>query len=343
MAGVVLIVFFLFHVLPADPSRMMLGQRADSASVAVINRDLGLDQPPVTQLLLYLNDLSPVSYHSLNESSPSFYDINKYKSSLFLMQVTDESCIAVKTPYLRRSYQTKTDVGEIIMEKLPDTVVLAFSAIMIATILGLFLGVISALNKDKWIDRLAIAISVSGVSLPSFFASILFAWLFGFMLSAYTGLNMTGGLTEVDPFKGEYISWKNLVLPALVLGLRPLSVIVQLTRSTMLEVLSQDYIRTARAKGQEWKVIVGRHAFRNALNPVVTAISGWLGSLLAGAVFVEFVFGWNGLGKLTVTALENYDMPVVMGIVLFISFVFILINIISDLLNSALDPRIKNV
>jgi len=153
---------------------------------------------------------------------------------------------------------------------------------------------------------------------------------------------MTGGLYAVDPFKGEYLALKNLILPALVLGFRPLAIIVQLTRSSMLEVLSQDYIRTGKAKGLSAFVIITKHALRNAMNPVVTAISGWLGSLLAGAVFVEYIFGWNGIGKLTVTALENYDLPVVMGIVLFISLVFIALNILADLLNGVLDPRIRS-
>ena len=174
-----------------------------------------------------------------------------------------------------------------------------------------------------------------------FFASIIFAWLFGFVLSKYTGLNMTGGLYEIDAFRGVYIEWKNLILPAIVLGLRPMAIIVQLTRSSMLDVLSQDFIRTARAKGLSSKAIIIRHALRNALNPVITSISGWLGSLLAGAVFIEFIFGWNGIGKLTVTALDNYDLPVVTGIVLFISVIFIILNIIADVFNGMLDPRIR--
>ncbi|MFM2136183.1 MAG: hypothetical protein RL021_1583, partial [Bacteroidota bacterium] len=175
----------------------------------------------------------------------------------------------------------------------------------------------------------------------SFFAAILFAWLFGYLLAAWTGLDMTGGWKAIDPFKGEYIAWKNLLLPAVVLGLRPLSIIVQLTRSSLLEVLSMDFIRTARAKGLRSRTVLLRHALRNALNPVITAVSGWLGSLLAGAVFVEYIFGWNGIGKLVVQALDNYDLPVVMGVVLFISFVFILLNMLADLINLRLDPRIR--
>jgi peptide/nickel transport system permease protein len=339
--GVIVIIFFLFNVLPADPARMMLGQRADSASVAIINKDLGLDQPMSKRFLLYLNDLSPISIHSYSATSHIFLSPDKYTTANRILEFGTSKVLVLKAPYLRRSYQNKSEVSSILSDRIPDTAVLALAAIIFATFFGIGLGIISALKKDTWIDRFALVISISGVSLPSFFASIIFAWIFGYLLSAYTGLDMTGGLTEVDPFKGEYLAFKNLILPALVLGFRPLAIIVQLTRSSMLEVLSQDYIRTAKAKGLSSGSVINKHALRNALNPVVTAISGWLGSLLAGAVFVEFIFGWNGIGKLTVTSLENYDLPVVMGIVLFISLVFIVLNILADLLNGILDPRIR--
>ncbi|HNS12555.1 MAG TPA: ABC transporter permease [Bacteroidia bacterium] len=342
MFGVIFIIFILFNVLPADPARMMLGQRADSASVAIINKDLGLDQPSYRRFFYYLNDLSPLSLHSASSNSHIYFDPQKYKSARKLLELSDDKLLILKSPYLRRSYQNKSEVSSILREKIPDTAILAFAAILFATFFGITLGIISALKQDTWIDRLALSISISGVSLPSFFASVIFAWIFGFVLADYTGLDMTGGLFAVDPFEGEYLALKNLILPALVLGFRPLAIIVQLTRSSMLEVLSQDYIRTAKAKGLNAITIINKHALRNALNPVVTAISGWLGSLLAGAVFVEFIFGWNGIGKLTVTALENYDMPVVMGIVLFISLVFIALNILADLLNGVLDPRIRS-
>src|SRR5690606_15799438 len=164
-------------------------------------------------------------------------------------------------------------------------------------------GIISAVYKNQWIDRFLQIISTLGMSVPSFFSAILFAWLFGYVLHQYTGLNMTGSLYEVDDFgEGKYIQWKNLILPALVLGIRPLAVVTQLMRNSLLEVFNQDYIRTARAKGlSQWQVI-RKHALKNALNPVVTAVSGWFASMLAGAVFVEYIFGWNGLGKEIVNA-----------------------------------------
>ena len=340
IGGVVIIIFLLFAVLPADPARMMLGQRADSSSVALINKDLGRDLPLQYQFIMFVNDLSPVSILSIDPESHSFLDTTKYKSVIKVVEI-GESLIVLKPPYLRRSYQSKRNVSLIISEKLPDTAILAFAAIIFATFFGIILGIFSALKKNSSTDRFILAISLSGISIPSFFASIIFAWVFGFLLSRFTGLNMTGGLYEIDPFKGAYIEWKNLILPAIVLGLRPMAIIVQLMRSSMLDVLSQDYIRTARSKGLNARDIIIRHALRNSLNPVITSISGWLGSLLAGAVFIEFIFGWNGIGKLTVNALENNDLPVVTGIVLFISVIFIILNILADVLNGILDPRIR--
>ncbi|HEY4650019.1 MAG TPA: ABC transporter permease, partial [Pontibacter sp.] len=176
---------------------------------------------------------------------------------------------------------------------------------------------------------------------PSFVAAILIAITFGFYWSDWTGLSLTGQLYEIDPFEGKQLMLRNLLLPAIALGIRPLAVIVQLTRSSMLDVMSQDYIRTARAKGlNRSKVIVG-HALKNALNPVVTAASGWMASLMAGAFFIEYIFNWKGLGAVTIQAVQNLDFPLVMGATLFVAFLFVLINIFVDLLYAALDPRVK--
>lgn len=339
LAGVATVVFMLFTFLPADPARMMLGQRADSASVAAIQKDLGTDLSAGTQFVKFINDLSPIGYYSSDSNSHFYRDLSVVAH--FSLIEFRSGAFMVKYPYLRKSYQTKRDVSTILLERLIDTAVLALAAILIATFLGILLGTIAALKKDSLTDRFAMVFSVFFVSLPSFFAAILFAWIFGFVLSGYTGLQMTGGWTEIDPFTGEYIAWKNLILPAVVLGLRPMSIIMQLTRNSMLDVFSMDYIRTARAKGLRSTIVLLRHALKNAMNPVVTAISGWLGSLLAGAIFVEYIFGWNGLGKLTVQALENYDLPVVMGVVLLVSFIFILLNMLADMINAWLDPRIR--
>jgi peptide/nickel transport system permease protein len=182
-------------------------------------------------------------------------------------------------------------------------------------------------------------------SIPLLAVVLFIANVFPMRIDAFqlpgTGLNMTGSLYSVDVWRGEFLDLQNLILPVVTLMIRPLSVIVQLTRSSLLDVMQQDYIRTARAKGlSEWEVIF-RHALRNALNPVITAVSGWFASLLAGAIFVEFVFGWKGLGQQMFTAIENQDMPVVMGGVIVISAAFVLINILVDLLYAWIDPRVR--
>ncbi|HWW38840.1 ABC transporter permease [Pedobacter sp.] len=336
IAGVVVVVFILFNILPGDPARMTMGQRSDVQSLEAVRKEFGLDKSKPEQFLLYVNDLSPLSCHKYTEENQQKYHYVK------LFRIGVEVAV-LKWPYLRRSYQTKRDVTAILKETVPNTFILALTAMIVATIAGILLGVVSALYKDTWVDKTANALAVLGISAPAFFAGIIIAWLFGFVLSDYTGLNMSGSLYSYDPFKGEVMTWKNLILPMFTLALRPLAIIVQLTRSTMLDVLSQDYIRTARAKGLPRYAIIYKHALRNALNPVITAVSGWFASLLAGSFFVEYIFGYNGLGRATVNALEMSDFPVVMGSILFIAFIFVVINILVDVLYALVDPRVKLV
>ncbi|SEW38309.1 peptide/nickel transport system permease protein [Chitinophaga sp. YR573] len=334
LLGVVMLVFFLFNVLPGDPARLTLGQRADVTSLENVRRELHLDKPIPLQFLLYLNDLSPVSIHTQQEAEGMLHYFT-------LLHVGTDKIIVLKTPYLRRSYQGKKDVWEILTEALPGTLVLAIAAMLFATVAGIALGVLSAVKQNTWMDTGAVFASVVGISAPSFFMGIVLAYLFGFVLSDYTGLHMTGSLFETDAFAGRTLNLSNLVLPAITLGIRPLAIIVQLTRSSMLDVLHQDYIRTAYAKGLPQRVVLFRHALRNALNPVITAITGWFAELLAGAFFVEYIFGWKGIGKVTVDALEKFDFPVLMGSVLFTAGIFVIINLLADLLYTIVDPRIK--
>jgi len=335
MLGIVVVVFFLFNVLPVDPARMTQGQRADVQSLQAVRKEFGLDKPLPTQFAYYINDLSPIGIH-LNTA-----DEQQRYHYVALFKVSNEKVLVLKWPYLRRSYQTRKDVSSLLMEVVPNTLVLATTAMLFAIIIGVFLGILSAVHQNTWIDRLAVGFSTLGISAPSFFAGIIIAWIFGFLLSKYTGLNMSGSLFNYDPFKGEVISIKNLILPMVTLALRPLAIIVQLTRNAMLDVLGQDYIRTARAKGLSYNAIIYRHALKNALNPVITAIANWFASLLAGSFFVEYVFGYNGLGKTTVDALEMSDFPVVMGSILFIAFIFVVINILVDVMYVWIDPRVK--
>ncbi len=342
LLGVIVVVFFLFNVLPGDPARMMLGQRADVASVIAINKDLGRDKPLPVQFLNYLNDLSPVSLHSAGDkNSFLFLDPAKYGKTVKLLSAGNMALV-LKVPYLRRSYQSKRNVTEILAEGFVNTIILALVAMIFAIIVGIAMGIVCAVYRNRFIDRATLIFSVLGMSLPSFFVAILNAWIFAFVLVRFTGLNMTGSLFGVDDFgRGSYLELKNLILPALTLGIRPLAIIVELTRNSLLEVMTQDYIRTAKAKGLSKSRVILKHALKNALNPVVTAISGWLASLLAGAVFVEFVFDWKGIGVVIVNALDKYDFPVVMGAVLFISIILIIINLMVDILYGLLDPRIR--
>jgi peptide/nickel transport system permease protein len=337
MLGIVVVVFFLFNILPVDPARMTQGQRADVQSLQAVRKEFGLDKSVPVQFAYYVNDLSPVGIHLNSSEEQQRYHYVK------LFPVLATKVIALKWPYLRRSYQTHKEVSVLLLEVIPNTLVLATASMLFAIVIGVFLGITSAVNKDTWIDKLAIGFSTLGVSAPSFFAGIIIAWIFGFELSKYTGLNMTGSLYTYDPFKGEVIAWRNLVLPVVTLGLRPLAIIVQLTRNAMLDVLGQDYIRTAKAKGLSNRAIIYRHALKNALNPVITAIANWFASLLAGSFFVEYIFGYNGLGKTTVDALEMSDFPVVMGSILFIAFIFVVISILVDIIYVWIDPRVKLV
>ncbi|HKK40298.1 MAG TPA: ABC transporter permease, partial [Cryomorphaceae bacterium] len=368
-----------------------------------------LDLPWHKQYALYLNDVSPLSVHSEEEGSRIYLDPEKYNYT----QLLDfgETVLVVKTPYLRRSYQSKKQVSEIIAEALPGTVVLAVGAIFFALFFGILLGVVTAVNKGRFIDGFALFTAVLGMSAPSFFSAIIISWIGGYLWSAQTtlpaipivlaliglaislfrkprtwiktvewfiggaliglallvlnsltallfdfnfllfrdaalvlpgtGLNMTGSLYDVDVFTGEYLALENLILPMITLGIRPLAIVVQLTRNALLEELSKDYTRTARAKGLSPNAVVFKHALRNALNPVVTAVSGWFASMLAGAVFVEFVFNWKGLGLQVFQSLQNDDFPVVMGSVLVIAASFVVINIFVDIIYGLLDPRVR--
>src|SRR5665213_1361046 len=221
MLGIVVVVFFLFNILPVDPARMTQGQRADVQSLQAIRKEFGLDKPLPVQFAYYLNDLSPIGIHADTKERQQFYHYVK------LFPVAKGEVLALKWPYLRRSYQTHKEVTSLLIEVIPNTLVLATTAMIFAIITGVFLGVMSAVNQNTWTDKLAIGFSTLGVSAPSFFAGIIIAWIFGFELSKYTGLNMSGSLYSYDPFKGEVITWRNLILPMVTLAIRPLAIIVQ--------------------------------------------------------------------------------------------------------------------
>ncbi len=341
--GVITAVFFLFNVLPGDPARLRQGQHTDEKALEIIRKDLNLDLPLHQQYFLFLNDLSFFSVHDVKNKDNHYYlDTTKYGHPIELVNVGDGKTLVAKAPYLRRSYMSQRPVWETIKDTLPETIVLAFTAIIFASIIGIGFGILSALYKNSFWDRFISVISTLGMAGPSFFFALIISWFFGFVLHDWTGLKNAGSLFTTNVYTGEEdLTLKNLILPALTLGIRPLALIIQLTRSSMLEVLSMDYVRTARAKGlSNFKVIV-KHALKNAMNPVVTAISGWFAGLMAGAAFVEYVFDWKGIGSAVVAALQDNDLPVVMGSTLVFSTCFVLINIIVDVMYAILDPRVR--
>jgi peptide/nickel transport system permease protein len=330
--GVVLSVFFIFHALPGDPSRM-IAPTADAQTVEIIKQELGLDLPLHRQLIYYLNDLSPISAHKNTPENLANYEYIKIADF-------GENVLALKTPYMRRSFMTQKKVTEILTENFEGTVWLTLAAIAFATFFGILFGLLSAIYRGSWIDHSLMSISILGISTPSFVAAILISMIFGFYLSEWTGLPLQGSLFVSD-LSGKKLMLKNLILPTFTLGIRPLAIIAQLTRSSMTEVLRQDYIRTARAKGLSGEIVILKHALRNALNPVITAVSGWMASLLAGAFFVEYIFGWKGLGWITINSVYKLDFPVVMGSTILVATVFVFINIFVDIFYAIVDPRVK--
>lgn len=324
-------IFFSFINKDGKAVYEMTGQNTDQKIVDEIKKTYHLDQPVWKQVLYYANDLSFISVY------PN--DVKRKGVNLFS---GDQKYWILKLPYLGKSFQTERSVSQTISNAMPGTVVLAFTAILFATIIGIILGIFAAKYQNSWIDKTIIFVASGGMALPSFFAAILISWLLGYVLHTYTGLPTWGSLYNVDEYTGEkYLAIQNLILPAFTLGIRPLSVIAQLTRNNLLEIQKMDFIRTAKAKGLSANKVLYKHTLINIANPLITAISGWLGGMLAGAVFIEYIFGWQGLGKTLVDGLQKLDYPVVMGSVITITCVFVLLNIMVDILYAVVDPRVK--
>ncbi len=332
--GVAMLIFAMFKLLP-DPARMTMGQRPDVATIEAIRKAQHLDEPIYMQLAYYLNDISPVSIHEDTAENREEYAYTKLLG-------LGSNALVIKAPYLGRSMQNRKRVTEIIWEAVPTTAILGISAMLIASVIGILFGIIAALNQFKFLDNAILSTTVLGISQPSYFSGVVLGLVFGYWLADWTGLSNTGPLFEMVGLSDELtFQPKNLILPALALGIRPIAIIVQLTRSSMLDVLSQDYIRTARAKGLSKWMVIFKHGLRNAMNPVVTTISGWFASVLAGSFFIEIIFDCKGLGFQTVMALNNFDLPVIMGAVLFVATIFVTVNIFVDLIYGVLDPRVS--
>ncbi|MFT5922055.1 MAG: peptide/nickel transport system permease protein [Flavobacteriales bacterium] len=394
--GVLTLVFFLFGLVP-DPARELAGQTESEEVIQSIREKYNLDLSLGKRYVLFINDVSPISWYPLDEDSRRFRSEKEVGGTTVFSSSSNR--LVLKAPYLGRSYLTDRTVTDILFDALPGTLILALVAMFFAMIVGISLGVWSALREGSFIDRSILLLASVGMSGPSFFMAIVIAWiggyllhdsisislwiivlpLLGFVLQKFfltrkdnmifqvslvlsfvlwifggrlgiptlsmnlpgTGLSMNGSLFTVDVWEGEKLALQNLILPAITLGIRPLAVVAQLMRNSVLEVMRQDFIRTARAKGlSEWRIAMG-HVLRNAMNPVLTAASGWLASMLAGAVFVEFVFGWKGLGLEVFRSLEKNDLPVVMGAVMMIAVIFVVINTMVDLLYGWIDPRVR--
>ncbi len=289
--GVIVVSFCINVLLPGDPARLLLGERADEATVQVLRTQMGLDRPLPIQFGNYLAKVCKGDFG--------------------------------------RSFATIREVLPLLLDRLPATALLATVAIVFASALGIIIGILSALQRGTWLDSTMMGIALLGISVPSFVVGLLIAVFFGIVL-------------DIFPISG-YINrgWEHIVLPAFTLGIRPLSVIARVMRGSMLEVLASDFIRTARAKGLSEYTIITRHALRNALNPVITTVSTWFASLLAGAIFVEYIFNWPGIGSVTISAIEQLDFPIIQGSVIIISILFVAVNVLADILYALTDPRIS--
>lgn len=315
--GVSIMVFIVMHVLASDPTSIILGQHATTEQVERLREELGLNQPLYIQ---YFNFLKGI----LNGN-------------------------------LGNSLITKTSVTSEIASRFPATLELALVSIILASIFGILIGVISAVKQNTIIDYVGTVVSLLGVSMPIFWLGLMLIILFSVKLGwlpvagriqigiepeHITGLYLLDSLISgnMEAFKS---SLSHIILPSVALASYSTAIIARMTRSTMLEVIRQDYVRTARAKGIFERVVILSHALRNALIPIVTVIGLQLGSLLGGAVLTETVFSWPGVGSYTIDAILKSDYPVVQGAVMMLAIIFVLVNLIVDLLYAQLDPRIK--
>ena len=317
LLGVSVLVFSFIHLIPGDPALTMLGERATPEKVAEVRARLGLDRPIWQQYVLYVG--------------------NALRGDLGVSIVRGDP------------------VASDLLRRFPATVELAMAAIGVAIALGIPIGVASAVWRNSLLDSLARLGALTGVSMPIFWLGLVLAWFFGVQLRILpTGFRLASGTTFVPwtnfvildaMLQGDWASLadalRHLVLPALALATIPLAVIARMTRASMLEVLSREYIRTAEAKGLSRRAVVLRHALRNALLPVLTVIGLQVGRLLAGAILTETIFSWPGIGLWVYESIESRDYAIVQGVSLFIAVIVVGVNLLTDVLYAAVDPRIK--
>ncbi|NLW39491.1 MAG: ABC transporter permease [Tissierellia bacterium] len=290
LLGVTFIVFTMMYITPGDPARLVLGESAPEEAVEALREEMGLNDPFLVQYFNYMKNL--IVHRDLGIS-----------------------------------YVTRQPVMQEIVAAFPSTLKLAGSAVLFAIILGIPIGIISAVKKYSIFDNVTMAFALIGISMPVFWLGLLLILLFSVKL-------------KMLPSSG-YASFKHMILPAVSLGAQSVAIIARMTRSSMLEVSGQDYIRTARAKGQKEGTVVLKHAFRNALIPISTSVGLQFGSLLGGAVLTETIFSIPGIGRLMVDSIKMRDFPLVQGSVLVISVAFCIVNLLVDLYYAYIDPRVK--
>jgi peptide/nickel transport system permease protein len=289
--GVITVTFCLLYVIPGDPARMLLGQRADVKSVEAVKEELGLNKPMYIQ----------------------YFD--------FIYKAVQGN--------LGRSYSTNREVVKTILDKFPATALLATSALILSTILGVLIGIISSVKRYSFVDNASMIFALIGISIPQFVFALIMVLIFGAVLKWFP---ISGYITQ---------GWDHLILPMVTLALRPLAIIARMTRSSMMDVMSSDYVRTAKAKGLSNMSVIFKHTLRNALNPVITTLSASLAATLGGAFFIEYIFNWPGIGLLAVDAILKLDFPVIQGTVLFSAVIFVVINFFVDIIYAWLDPKVK--
>ncbi len=294
---VTLLVFALVRLLPGDPARLQLGEEASPQAIVELRHKLGLDRPVAVQYGAWLADLAHLNFG--------------------------------------RSLQDNTPVSGLIAQKLPTTFELAVFSLLIAVLIALPAGIVSALRPGGWVDRTVTVLALSGISLPSFFLGVLLIYLFSVQLAWVPASGY------VDLAENPAQNLRLMILPAITLGVGSAAVLTRYLRASLLEVLAQDYVRTAHAKGVQGRLVVARHALRNALIPVITILGLQLGGLLGGAVVTEQIFSVPGFGRLLVDAVFTRDLPVIQGMVLTSAALVFLVSFVVDLLYGAIDPRVR--
>jgi peptide/nickel transport system permease protein len=317
LLGVSAIVFVMVRAIPGDPAQILLGQAATPGQVADVRARLGLDQPLPTQYLLFLRD--------------------------------------ALTGDLGDSLVLGQPVTAVLLERFPATLELTLAALLFAVAIGVPVGVIAAVRQYSLVDKITSVVALAGVSMPVFWLALVLVVVFTVQVNwlpfpgrvgvdvgftSYTGLYLLDTLITLN-FVAFWDVLKHLILPAIALGTIPMAVITRMTRSSMLEVMGEDYVRTARAKGVvPWRVVL-RHALRNAMLPTITVIGLQFGLLMGGAILTELIFGWPGVGQIAIESIYRRDYAMIQGVVLYGAAFFVLVNLLVDVLYAVLDPRVR--